>query len=128
MADIVAPTVRHLLQLKSYTMDQHWESDYLLLDGHSVNVDAVHFVTNRGKIKAALRQLLAYFKAAPIPRFDGNGIKAGDVMFARSASGIQLVEVTSVSGSEVRATVLKRVIKHGISSIAVEDRTFSRRT
>ena len=49
-------------------------------------------------------------------------------MFARSASGIQLVELSSVSGSEVRATVLERVLKHGISSITVGDRTFSRRT
>ena len=42
LADIVAPTVRRVLQLKSYEMDQHWASDYLLLDGHTANVDAVH--------------------------------------------------------------------------------------
>jgi hypothetical protein len=128
LAEIVAPTVRRLLQRKSYEMDQHWASDYLLLEGYTANVDAVHFGTNRGKIKAVLRQLLAHFEAAPIPRFDGNYVKSGDVMFARSASGIQLVEVSSVSGSEVRATVLERVLKHGISSIAVGDRMFCRRT
>jgi hypothetical protein len=68
MADSFAPAVCRLLQHKPYEMDKHWASDYLLVDGHTVIVDVVYFATNRGKIKAVLRQLLAHFKAAPIPR------------------------------------------------------------
>ena len=49
IAAIKSPIYCRLIQQKAYAMDQHWASDYLLPDGYTINVDAVHFVTNRSK-------------------------------------------------------------------------------
>ena len=60
-------------------------------------------------------------------RFDGNTIKAGDVMFVRSDVGIQLVEVSSVSGPQLRACILNSVCISDHNTCKVGDHVYARR-
>ena len=122
---------KQLLQRACHQMDQHWASDYLLLDGHTINIKAVHHDTKyRTKICRILTNLLQRWEATPMPRYDGNAIKAGDVMFVKSDIGIQLIEVSSVSGSQVRAYVLDAASvsnKKEINACRIGDRVYARR-
>ena len=111
-------------------MDQHWASDYLLLDGRSINLDAVHRIFKPSvhrEICETLKNSLLHWQTLPMSRFDGNTIKAGDVMFVRSDVGIQLVEVSSVSGPQLRACILNSVCISDHNTCKVGDQVYARR-
>ena len=69
---------RRRLQQATFEMDQHFVSDFLLLDGRTANLDAVHHVKHRGAIRTFLRKHLKPWESAPMARFRGNDIEAGE--------------------------------------------------
>jgi hypothetical protein len=119
---------RRLLQQASFEMDQHFVSDFLLLDGRTTNLDAVHFVKNRGAVRSFLRKSLTPWESTPIPRLRGNDVKAGDTILVRSAMGeVQLAEVISVSGTDVRVDYLERAHLKATKAVTVGDSVFAKK-
>ena len=105
---------RLILQRAAHEMDARWLSDFLLLDGRTINVGAVgSFVKHHSKVKAILRRELCETgnltaTSRHIPRYLGNEVAPGDVIFVEGDGGVELAEVTSVSGIDVRVTLLDR--------------------
>jgi len=118
---------RRQLQEATFVMDQHFASDFLLLDGRTPNLDAVHFIRHRKTVRAFLREQLGYWASTSMNRFRGNGIKSGDVMFVRSGGDLELAEVVSVSGVEFRAVLLERARFRSVKSVAVGNTVFAKR-
>ena len=98
---------RLVLQRATHEMDAWWLSDFLLLDGRTINVGAVgSFVKHHSKVKAILRRELCETgnltaTSRRIPRDLGNEVAPGDVIFAEGDGGAELPEVISVSGIDV---------------------------
>ena len=65
---------RRQLQEATFVMDQHFVSDFFLLDGQTPNLDAVHFIRHLNTVRVLLREQLGYRASAPMNRFRGNGI------------------------------------------------------
>ena len=119
--------LRGKLQRATFDMDQHFASDFLLLDGCTPNPDAAHYVKHRGVLRTFLRTALEPWASRPIPRFRGNDVKAGDVIFVRSGANIELAEVVSASGVEVRVDFLDRAQLKNTKQVAVGDSVFAKR-
>jgi hypothetical protein len=118
---------RGRVQRALFEMDQHFASDFLLLDGKTANLDAVHYTKYRGEMRTLLREQLKSWEKAPIPRFLGNDVKAGDVILARSDALMELAEVVAVSGADVRVVFLDRAAKKNLKSARVGDSVFAKR-
>ena len=120
---------RRIVQQAAFEMDQHFVSDFLLLDGHTMNLDAVHFVKNHNAVRSFLRTALTSWGSTPLPRFRGNDVKAGDTILVRSTTGgVQLAEVISVSGTDVRVDYLERAYLKTTKAVAVGDSVFAKRS
>ena len=101
---------RSMLRRLTHRSNLFWASDFLLLDGCTVNTDVVHFTlpdNARSSICSLLRSALSRWKDHPMPRLAGNSSKAGDVIFIRTPLGIQLAQVSRASGSHLRLHILE---------------------
>ena len=100
---------RSMLRQLARQSHQYWASDFLLLDGRTVNTDAVQYTfsdSSRNNICSLLRTTLSRWEADPMPRLAGNSTKTGDVIFIRTPLGIQLAQVSHASGAQLRLRIL----------------------
>ena len=122
---------RLVLQRATHEMDAWWLSDFLLLDGWTLNFGAVaSFVKHHSKVKAfsgarccESSGLAAMFRH--IPRLLGNEIVPGDAILVTGGGSVELAGATSVSGIDVRVTLIYRARTDVLA--AADGRVFARR-
>ena len=71
---------RSMLRQLARQSHQYWASDFLLLDGSTVNTDAVQFTfsdSTRNNICSLLRTYRSRWEEDPMPRLAGNSTKLG---------------------------------------------------